>query len=43
MSTGTASSMDDQGRGANLGWIAGFLVIVAVLAVGAVLWFSFHP
>jgi hypothetical protein len=43
MSTPTASSMDDQGRGANVGWIAGFLVILATLALGAVLWFSHHP
>ncbi|MGP8071841.1 MAG: hypothetical protein ACLPZM_01760 [Thermoplasmata archaeon] len=25
------------------GWIAASLVIVGVLAVGAVLWFSYHP
>jgi hypothetical protein len=29
--------------GANAGWIAGALVIVAVLAVGAVFWFKYHP
>ncbi|HTW76902.1 MAG TPA: hypothetical protein VMG14_03960 [Thermoplasmata archaeon] len=43
MSAVTAGRMDAEGRGANNGWIAGFLVILAVLAVGAVLWFSHHP
>jgi hypothetical protein len=27
----------------NAGWIAGLLVILAVLSVGAFLWFSYHP
>jgi len=27
----------------NVGWIAGLLVILAVLGVGAGLWFHFHP
>jgi hypothetical protein len=27
----------------NAGWIAGFLVILAVLGAGAVLWFTYHP
>lgn len=25
------------------GWIAGGLIILAILAVGATLWFSHHP
>jgi hypothetical protein len=27
----------------NAGWIAGLLVIVAILAVGATFWFMYHP
>lgn len=27
----------------NIGWISGFIIILGVLAVGAVLWFSHHP
>ncbi|MGC2360285.1 MAG: hypothetical protein WA691_08310 [Thermoplasmata archaeon] len=34
---------DDQNRGANKGWIAGALVVVAVLVIGAAFWFSYHP
>ena len=30
-------------RNPNAGWIAGFLVILGVLGVGAWLWFSYHP
>lgn len=33
----------DDERGANVGWAAGALVIVAVMAVGAYFWFSHHP
>ncbi len=38
--TSTASGTD---RNDTAGWLAGFLVILAVLAVGAVLWFTHHP
>jgi hypothetical protein len=30
-------------QGANAGWIASLLVILAVMGAGAVLWFHFHP
>lgn len=30
-------------RGANLGWVIGGLVILAVFAVGGAFWFMFHP
>jgi hypothetical protein len=33
----------ESGRSANAGWIAGALVILGVFAVGAVLWFKYHP
>jgi hypothetical protein len=33
----------NDGRGENAGWIAGFLVIAAVVAIGAVFWFTYHP
>ncbi len=36
------SSIEDD-RGAYAGWIAGGLVILAVLAIGAGLWFHYHP
>jgi hypothetical protein len=35
--------MDAERRGTNNGWIAGFIVILLVLVVGGVLWFSYHP
>jgi hypothetical protein len=38
-----ARSMDDEGGGSNAGWIAGFIVIAVVCAIGAGLWFSYHP
>ncbi len=43
MATTNARIMDADDRGANKGWIAGFIVILVVLVIGAVLWFSFHP
>jgi hypothetical protein len=43
MSAPSASAMDGEDRDANRAWIAGFLVILAVLAVGGILWFSYHP
>jgi hypothetical protein len=33
----------ESGRSANAGWTAGALVILGVLAVGAYLWFKYHP
>jgi len=29
--------------GTYTGWIAGGLAILAILAIGAVLWFMYHP
>jgi hypothetical protein len=43
MNVPSASVMDGEDRNANIAWIAGFLVILAVLVVGGVLWFSYHP
>lgn len=43
MSAGSASAMDADDRGANNGWIAGFIVILIVMAVGGALWFIYHP
>jgi len=37
------SRNDDQNRSSNAGWIAGLLVIIAVLAVGGAFWFTYHP
>ena len=34
---------DDQNRSENVGWIAGFLLVAAVLAIGAAFWFKYHP
>lgn len=33
----------DPEEPSNIGWIAGFVIILGVLAVGAALWFKFHP
>ncbi len=33
----------DDGRNPYAGWIAGLLGVVAILAIGGVLWFTFHP
>lgn len=35
--------IDDGTSASNLGWIAGLILIVAVLAVGGALWFTYHP
>jgi hypothetical protein len=43
VSAPSASAMDGEDRNANRAWIVGFLIILAVLLVGAVLWFSYHP
>ena len=36
-------TVDAQTGGSNAGWIAGLLIILAVLAVGGALWFTYHP
>jgi hypothetical protein len=38
-----ASRATDSDEPSNIGWIAGFVIILAVLAVGGVLWFTYHP
>ncbi len=42
MAASSASQLEDD-RSAYTGWIAGSLVILAVLAIGAGLWFHYHP
>ncbi len=42
MGMGHPAAREDT-RGANLGWIVGGLVILAVFAVGAGFWFIYHP
>jgi hypothetical protein len=39
----THASSADTDRGVYSGWIASALVILAVLGIGAILWFHFHP
>jgi hypothetical protein len=39
----SGARMDNEGGGTNAGWIAGVIVILAVLAIGGALWFTFHP
>lgn len=34
---------EDDTSGSYAGWVAGALVIAAVLAVGAIFWFMHHP
>jgi hypothetical protein len=43
MSAASSQRMDADERGANNGWIAGFIVILLVLVVGGVFWFIYHP
>jgi hypothetical protein len=44
MATAAESRMAEDGdRGAYNGWIAAGIVILAVLAIGAGLWFHYHP
>ena len=42
MSTSLGAPMEGSG-GAYAGWIAAGIVILAVLAMGAALWFKYHP
>ncbi len=39
----TALSGAESDRGAYSGWIAGWIVIIAILAIGTVLWLRYHP
>jgi hypothetical protein len=43
MNVPSAGAMDGEDHNANRAWIVGFLMILAVLLVGGVLWFSYHP
>ncbi len=43
MSRGASAGADTTGDPSNIGWIAGFVIILAVLAIGGVLWFTYHP
>jgi hypothetical protein len=36
------SSIDDD-RNVYAGWIAGLLIMFAILAAGGVIWFTYHP
>jgi hypothetical protein len=38
-----AAALEESSSGAYLGWIAGLLIILAVIGVGAFLWFHYHP
>jgi len=42
MATSPPTPFEDE-RGAYAGWLAGGLVILAVLLVGVGLWFHYHP
>ena len=33
----------EMGGGATSGWLFSMLIIAAVLAAGAVLWYTYHP
>jgi hypothetical protein len=39
--SGIASA--NETRSTNRGWLVGFLIILAVFAVAAALWFHYHP
>jgi len=39
----SVSDIDDGQGASNAGWIAGFVIIAVVLAIGGALWFKFHP
>jgi hypothetical protein len=38
-----AAALEEDHTGAYVGWIAGLLIILAVLGAGAFLWFHYHP
>lgn len=40
MESGTSAPTD---RGAYTGWLVGLLLVVATFAIGAAVWFKFHP
>lgn len=38
-----ADLQESSTKGVNTGWFIGLLASVAVVAIGAVFWFSYHP
>ena len=43
MNATTNPGVEDGTGATNIGWIAGLIVIAAVLAVGGAAWFIYHP
>lgn len=43
MLASSSPRVDEEAGGSNIGWIVGFIIILAVFAVGGALWFTFHP
>lgn len=43
MNANSRPAVDEEMGGTNAGWIAGFLVVAVVLAIGGGLWFMYHP
>ncbi len=41
--TAMSGASAGQARSANAGWLAGGLLILAVLLIGAAFWFHYHP
>jgi uncharacterized protein HemX len=43
MNANSRPAADEEMGSSNAGWIAGLVVIAAVLAVGGAAWFMYHP
>ena len=39
----SAAAPIDDDYSANAGWLAGLLIVLAIVVVGAAVWFHYHP
>jgi hypothetical protein len=43
MAQSVPNRMNESEGASNIGWIAGFIVIAVILAIGGAFWFMYHP